>query len=134
MRQNWKNTLGRLVGLAALCVLTLLMSQNAFADNPRLDFALHNKTGVAIVNIYVGPAPQEEWGDDTLGDVEVLGNGESAEISFSPKADEDLWDVKVVDKDGNSYEWIGLDLSDITDISLYYKNQECTAVLENRDQ
>ncbi len=134
MRQNCKKTLGRLVVLALLCVLTLLMSQSVFADNARLDFALHNKTGFAITNIYIGPSTQAEWGDDVLGDVEVLGNGEDADITFHPKADEDLWDVQVVDKDGNSYEWIGLDLSEITDISLYYKNKECTAVLENREQ
>lgn len=118
---------------ATLCALPLLFARGASADNPKLDFHLHNETGFTITELYVGPTTADEWGEDILGQ-DVLPTGQSGDITFSPKADETKWDIKVVNKDGDCYTWTGYDLSKITDMTLYYKDGECTAETKNGDE
>lgn len=93
------------------------------------DFVLVNKTGVEIHNLHVSPSDKEEWGDDILGK-DTLGDGQSAEITFSPKAEAAKWDLRVADEDGNSIEWTDLDLLDISKVVLHYENGKATAEVE----
>jgi len=87
-----------------------------------LDFTLINKTGYTIEHIYVAPSSQRNWGDNIMtGD--VLRNGESGEISFDSQETAKLWDLYVTwlgyDSDEDRY-WIGFNLSEIEEITLYY--------------
>jgi hypothetical protein len=42
----------------------------------------------------------------------------------------ELWDVKVVDSDGNDLQWGKLDLTEISKVTLFYKNGEGWAETE----
>lgn len=94
------------------------------------DFTLVNKTGVEIHQVFVSPHSSDDWEEDILGK-DTLPDGESVEISFSPKEKADSWDLKVTDASDNSIVWENLTLTEITDVILHYKNGKATAETKN---
>ncbi|MBK8346699.1 MAG: hypothetical protein IPL08_03435 [Saprospiraceae bacterium] len=87
-----------------------------------LDFTLINQTGYDIASIYVAPTAEREWGEDIMGKDLLLDN-ESVEISFDGSETTRKWDMYVTWEGYESDEdrfWIGLDLSTISEITLYY--------------
>ena len=116
--------------ILALCLSTVLLlanSNTALAGDQ--DFTLVNSTGVEIHALYVSPADQKEWGSDILGK-DTLGDGQTAEISFSPKEEAAKWDLRVEDGKGNSIEWSDLDLTEISKVTLNYDDGKATADVE----
>ena len=116
--------------LFVICVSALLLLVNrntSYAGDQ--DFLLINKTGVEIHNLHVSPSDKEEWGGDILGK-DTLGDGESAEIKFSPKEDSEKWDLRVADQEGNSIEWSDLNLLKISKVTLHYHDGKATAEVE----
>lgn len=105
-----------------------LFAVGARAD-AKQDFTLHNETGVEIQSLYVSPADSDDWEEDVLGQ-DTLEQGQSVHIRFSRQEKADFWDIKVTDKDGNSLEWHKLKLSEISDVTLYYKDGDGTAKVE----
>ncbi|MCW5960538.1 MAG: hypothetical protein KIS76_10285 [Pyrinomonadaceae bacterium] len=93
------------------------------------DFVLVNKTGVEIYALYVTPHNADDWGDDILG-VDTLLSDESADITFSRKERAKLWDLRIEDEEGNFIEWERLNLLEISQVTLYYKNGKATAIVE----
>jgi hypothetical protein len=112
----------------SLCAISLLCVQVAWAQGKQ-DFTLHNDTGVEIHELYVSPHSSDEWDEDILGE-DTLANGESVTIHFSRKEKAKLWDLKVVDGKGNSIEWESLNLLEISDVTLHYKNGKAWADLK----
>lgn len=90
------------------------------------DFVLINHTGLTIHELYVTPTAHDEWGEDILGR-DVLKDNEKVEITFSRKEDECVWDLKIVDEDGDSVEWEKINLCKASEITLYYKGKRPTA-------
>jgi len=124
--QNYRFRRARV--LVALCALSLLLAPAAFAQGKQ-DFTLHNQTGVEIHELYVSPHSSDDWEEDILGE-DTLPNGESVDIHFSPRAKPKMWDLKVVDKEGNSITWENLNLLEISDVTLHYKNGKAWADLK----
>ena len=116
--------LGKFMRAAAVGASALLAS-SAWADGAQ-DFTLHNETGVEIYGLYVSPASTTDWEEDILGR-DTLPNGESTEISFSPDEDAELWDLKVVDSEGDGLYWEDLNLTEISEITLHFKNGKGSA-------
>src|SRR5580658_10343000 len=79
----------------------------AAAQNDKLDFTLVNQTGYAIKEVLVGASAESEWDpNDELLQGRTFGDGDSLDVTFSPKAHHDHWDLKVVYAiDGSSHEW-----------------------------
>lgn len=100
------------------------VSITAFAG--KQDFVLHNETGVEIHELYVSPSKSDDWEEDILGR-DTLPSGESVDISFHRSEKARKWDLKIVDDDGGSVEWENLDLSTISEITLYIKKGEAWA-------
>jgi len=125
----------RRVSLAVLLALGVIagsihtLSAGPAAQNAKLDFTLVNKTGLTIVELYVSPAKDDEWGDDVLGQ-DVLKNNETADIEFSPKAKTCAWDMKIIDEDKDSVEWANLDLCKANEITLMYEKGKPTASIK----
>lgn len=111
------------VGVAAL---SLLLASTALAFQGKQDFTLINKTGVEIHELYVSPHSADDWQEDVLG-ADTLPPGQSVTIKFSPREKAKLWDVKVVDGEGNSIEWESLNLLEISEVTLFYKNGKAWA-------
>lgn len=74
------------------------------------DFTILNETGFTIYHIYVSPDYADDWEEDLLGADEVLLSGEPFEVSFSGYGDHCVFDIKLVDDEGDSYSRWGVDL------------------------
>ena len=122
---SMKLKLIRQSGTALLCVLSLLLVATAFAQGKQ-DFTVNNQTGVEIHELYVCPHDSNDWEDDILGK-DTLPNGESLVIHFSRKETARLWDLKIVDSDGNSVEWENLNLLKISEVTLHKKGSRVWA-------
>lgn len=86
------------------------------------DFTLVNRTGLHIVEVYLSSSATDAWEEDVLG-VDVLEDGASVDIHFSPKEKAKLWDLKIVDSDGDDVIWTGLQLNQISRVTLRYDKQ-----------
>lgn len=91
----------------------------------RLDFALANRTGYEIKEVYVGPTSSSSWGRDVLGQ-DTLPNGRSVDIRFNRSASTCQWDLKVVYTDGDETEWRNVNLCSISRITLHWNRQAGT--------
>ena len=109
-----------------VATLSLLLASTALALQGKQDFTVINKTGVEIHELYVSPHSADNWQEDVLGK-DTLAPGDSVEITFSPKEKAKLWDLKVVDGEGNSIEWESLNLLEISEVTLHYKNGKAWA-------
>jgi len=116
-------------GVAFVAAMVLAASMVAFAASGKQNFVLVNQTGVTIYEFYVSPTTTADWEEDVLG-VDVLPSGEDVEITFDRDTEACRWDLKVVDKDGNSITWNNIDLCKAEEITLHYKNQKATAVIK----
>jgi hypothetical protein len=85
------------------------------------DFTLHNQTGVEIHALHIAPHSSDEWGEDVLGK-DALENGESLDIKFHRSEKAEHWDLKIEDKAGNSLTWENLNLLEISEVTLHYKD------------
>ena len=104
---------------AALVVGILSQVIPAHADNADLDFTLANKTGYGIKEIYIAPSASTEWGDSIIG--KPMENGDQLAITFSPKAEAEHWDIRIVWVDeGADVVWKKCKLSEINKFILHY--------------
>lgn len=115
---------------AAILVFALVLLAGAgIAAAGTQDFTLVNKTGVDIAELYIAPSASEDWEEDVLG-TDILKDGASVEITFSPKLKAKTWDLMVVDGEGDEITWTALELNEITTITLHFENGKPTATLE----
>jgi hypothetical protein len=121
-------TLRRLTALMAVCALSMMLMPAGQAQGKQ-DFTLVNQTGVSINELYVSPHTTNNWEEDILGQ-DTLANGDSVDITFSRTERAAKWDLKVVDKEGNSIEWENLNLLEISKLTLHYKNGKAWADVE----
>jgi hypothetical protein len=116
-----------------LPVVTLaLFGSAAVAHANDADFAIHNKTGYQIDEVYVSPHSNSNWGRDRMGD-DALADGESKDIRFAHGSGACRFDIKVKYHDDDSTaEWGDVDLCKYETISLYWdkKKQVTRAVGE----
>lgn len=112
--------------IVAFSVLALVLTATAVARTGDQDFTLHNETGVEIYELYVSPTSADDWEEDVLG-VETLAAGDSVKITFNDREKRGKWDLKVVDSKGNSIEWEALNLIEISDVTLHYKDGKAWA-------
>ncbi|HYL78900.1 MAG TPA: hypothetical protein VEU96_32215 [Bryobacteraceae bacterium] len=70
-------------------------------------------------------------GRDILGE-DTLANGASLKTKFSRKEKAAHWDLRIEDEDGNSLEWESLNLLEIEEATLRYKNGEAWSDLSRR--
>ena len=107
--------------LALLAVTAMLVTSPTSAQQGKQDFTLHNKTGLAIQELYVSPASKDDWEEDILG-VDVLPSGESTTATFSPKEKAAKWDIKLVDENGKDHIRYNFNLLEVSEITVTRKN------------
>jgi hypothetical protein len=103
--------------LAGFASFLLFGQLSAFAGTQ--DFVLCNNTGATIHRVYVSPHSTNHWEEDVLGR-STLVDGDTVRIHFSPRERTAMWDIKVVDRNGNYLTWYNLNLNSIERITLYY--------------
>ena len=107
-------------------VLAMFVSATTFARSGDQDFVLHNATGVEIRQLFVSPTTTNAWQEDVLG-VDTLPDGDSVKVTFDDREKTAHWDLKVVDGKGNSIEWRDLNLIEISEVTLHYKDGKAWA-------
>jgi len=139
MKNVQTNSQRKLKALIAIFALAVIIAPTAFARGGRTssaaatqnkqDFTLHNETGLEIKEVYVSPTTTEEWEEDILG-ADTLESGDSVDISFSRRR-EDMWDMKIIFRNGKSNVWTKLNLSKLTDITISFKEGKPWATWKN---
>ena len=119
-------SISRFKALVACSVIAMLVTATAFARAGKQDFILHNQTGVEIHEVYVSPTSADDWEEDVLGK-DTLADGDSVKITFEDHEKHVHWDLKIVDGKGNSIEWHDLNLIEIAELTLHYKNGKAWA-------
>lgn len=125
-------TFTRLAIVILLAVGAFYMPSGAVTEaraQGRQDFTVVNKTGVEIYALYVTPHNAKDWGEDILG-VDTLAEDGVLDISFSRKEKAKWWDLRIEDEDGAYIEWDSLNLLEISEVTLYYKNGKATAIVK----
>jgi hypothetical protein len=105
----------------ALGVIAIFVTATAFARAGKQDFLLHNQTGVEIHSLHVSPHSSDDWEEDILGK-DTLADGDSLKITFDDRDKHVHWDLKVTDKEGHSLEWYDLNLIEISEVTLHWKD------------
>ncbi len=117
------------VWIAALALLTI-QPGSVFAGDQ--DFTLHNSTGYTIAELYVSSADTNDWEEDVLGR-DTLAANESLKITFPRRENAEKWDMKVVFDDGEEGIWQDLLLTEITDVTISYRDGQPYAITQNGD-
>jgi len=89
------------------------------------DFSLVNRTGYQINEIYVSSANDRNWGRDLLGD-NTLAEGRQFNVRFRPSTRACNWDIKVVYDDGENSEFRGVNLCQVSRVTLYWNRRAGT--------
>jgi hypothetical protein len=101
----------------SMVIALATLSSASFAHQGKQNFTLNNKSGQAIQELYVSKASADDWEEDILGK-DTLPNGESLEITFSPKERAAKWDVRIVDDKGKEHKYFNLNLLEISEITV----------------
>lgn len=110
----------RKIGTVVLVFSGLLASGLANAGDA--DFTLVNKTGFALLEVYLSPSHKTKWGPDRLGH-DTLENNKARLFKFADKSS-CLQDLKVVfEDDGSNVTWEDFDLCELNKITLKYNRK-----------
>ena len=115
--------------VAALALVAVASVTVTAAQRRNLDFTLVNKTGVDILEVYLSPTSDNEWGEDVMGK-DILADREKVDITFSSAETECNWDLKVVDEDKDDIVWTKLNLCTASEITLMYEGKKPTAIIK----
>ena len=103
----------KLIALAA--VITLATPAMA----GKQDFSIVNRTGYQIDKIFVAPSKSDDWEEDVMGD-DVIEDGATQPITFDGSTSTCKYDLKAVYHDGDTAEWGGLNLCEVSKVTLHY--------------
>jgi hypothetical protein len=112
--------------IVALSMIAMLVTVTALARPGKQDFVLHNATGVEIHELYVSPHDSKDWEENILGR-DTLPSGESLKITFNDREQNSNWDLRVVDGKGASIEWDDLNLVELSEVTLHFKDGKAWA-------
>lgn len=90
------------------------------------DFHITNNTGVTIYKFFVSPSDEEKWGPDLLGETRIA-DGSGGTVRFKPEVTAQYWDIMVKDIDDVGIYFYGLDLFEISEVTLTIEDGEGVA-------
>lgn len=93
------------------------------------DFTLVNRTGYQIDRVYVSASTERQWGGDAMPQSRLV-DGERVSIGIPECARRCQWDLKVEYHDGVKATWSGLNLRDITRMSLFWNSKTKTTTAQ----
>ena len=119
-----------MASLKSLGVLALMVASTSSAaassQHRVLDFKLVNATPTIIMELYVSPAGDNNWGADVLGK-DIVKPGEALEIAFSRSEATCIWDLRFVDEDNKKVVWPRVNLCEASAITFKYAKGKPTA-------
>lgn len=87
--------------LALVATLATLVVTPALAED--FVFTLINESSHTIVEMYIAPANQQDWGDDILAGVEVA-SGETGDVTIADVDEVCDYDLRFVTAEGGEVE------------------------------
>lgn len=94
-------------GILALCVSALVgLAAFTGATKASKTITVVNKTTFNVDRIFLSPVEEKTWGDDILGESEILEPGDQVDIEI----DCGEWDVKLVAEDESTCELSAVDI------------------------
>ncbi|MBN2050485.1 MAG: hypothetical protein JW760_08590 [Spirochaetales bacterium] len=94
----------------------LVDQENLVGTGEIQDFILVNDTGFIIWHIYISPDYSDNWEEDLLGSSDILQHGEEFPITFTGYEDHCIFDIKLVDEEGDEYIKYGVDLCSLYEV------------------
>lgn len=97
-----------------LCFCAFNKSANAQSQN----FSMTNNTGMILVDVFISPDDQNDWGSDIIPKDMIL-DGETFDFTFTGVDPEKcIWDIMFTADDGNKYYMQNVDLCNTVSITL----------------
>ena len=97
----------------------------------KLTFA--NESGVDFNEMYFALNSSDSWGDEILGDQAPLASGEMiSSENFTYSEADSVWDIKIVDPDGNEVDFTGADMllaADPEEITLLFEYDDAEGAI-----
>lgn len=87
----------------ALVASAALLAPAASAQTESIDFTLSNKTEHVLTALFISLPSTDEWEEDIFG-ADVLGSGESFDISIDDGLAECIYDIRADFSDGDSVQ------------------------------
>ena len=88
---------------AAALAAAALLAPTAMAESEAISFTLHNETENVLVALYISTPSADEWEEDIFGE-DVLGSGDSIEISIEDGLPDCIYDIRADFDDGESVQ------------------------------
>lgn len=111
----------------ALYTVLVFFHLAGFAAAGEYKFTLINKTGFEIIDLYVSPASQNEWGDEILT-VDTIPDKERMNVNVSRKEKAENWDILVNNENGVRFTYPSLKLSEVSTLILTVKAGQLMAI------
>ncbi len=104
------------------------------AEVVKVPITIVNSTGLEIHEMYLTGTQIEDWGDDVLGDL-TMADATYVQLVLNVDAENVIWDVQVVDSEGTTITWLGIDFSEMPSdgfvLQLSYDGTDAVAYLAN---
>lgn len=104
---------------AAFAAAFLALAPDAARAQAQQDFVLINRTGYTIDEVYVSASNVNNWEEDLMGD-DSLENGQQLNVRFNKNNTECIYDIKVVYDDQESAEFRGINLCQVSRVTIFY--------------
>ncbi|MEJ2535612.1 MAG: hypothetical protein P8048_00885 [Calditrichia bacterium] len=119
--------------LIFLIIWIFVQTGTGFAQN-EVHFTLVNKTGLNLIDIYISPAGQNQWGEDLF--LGTFNNFEAKDFTVKTKEKVCLYDLKAVKLDSTELIFKNINLCKMLIVTLLYEFNEPRVVqdliLENQ--
>ncbi|MGZ9114277.1 MAG: hypothetical protein ACXW3K_06605 [Brevundimonas sp.] len=93
----------RFRNLVAALAASILLAPAAVAQTESIDFTLTNNTEHVLTALFISVPSTDEWEEDIFG-ADVLGSGDSIEISIDDGLPECVYDIRADFSDGDSVQ------------------------------
>ena len=88
---------------------------------------IKNQTKLELLDLSISENKEEKWSASFINESKALANGSSSLITFKSIGKNKLYDIKALDKDQKEYVWERLNLSSISEVTLYIEDYIPTA-------
>ena len=115
--------------LRQILAAALIICAPALTRAASQDFTLVNQTGYQIDRVYVSPTTPRQWGADAMPQPR-LDDGQRVSISLPSCRQQCQWDLRVEFHDGQKATWSGLNLLEISKMSLFWNSKTRTTIAQ----
>lgn len=98
--------------LAAAAMAAMTLAPAAWAQTESIDFTLTNNTEHVLIALFISLPSTNEWEEDIFG-ADVLGSGDSIEISIDDGLPECVYDIRADFSDGDSVQVGSVDFCEL---------------------